>query len=417
LLDDDTVLLEYSLGQERSHLFALTPSTLNSYELPKRTEIEKQARIVHDLISAYNGNVAGETSLARQARIRATRRRLTSATAELSRMILSPVAEQIRGKRLLIVSDGALAYIPFAMLPSPNSTGPHPEPLVVEHAIVNVPSASVLAVLRQQQANRPQAPKAVAVLADPVFAKDDARVAGSGQKSGADFAQTRSTQGTHDDSLTLATDLLVRSAADVGLKRRRGELHFPRLPFSRQEAEAVAAVVPKSEMLEALDFRASLSTAVNPDLAQYRIIHFATHGLLDSRNPELSGLVLSLVDQHGRPQNGFLNLQDIYNLNLRADLVVLSACETGLGKEVDGEGLMGLTRGFMYAGASRVMASLWNVSDAGTAQLMSRFYRAMEQEGMRPAAALRAAQIQMWREKRWGDPYYWAAFQIQGEWK
>jgi CHAT domain-containing protein len=243
---------------------------------------------------------------------------------------------------------------------------------------------------------------------------DDARVAGSRQNTGVPLAQSRS---VHDDSLTLATNLLVRSSADVGLKRRRGELYFARLPFSRQEAEAVAAVVPKSEMLQALDFRASRSTALSPDLSQYRIVHFATHGLLDSRHPELSGLVLSLVNKQGRPENGFLDLQDIYNMNLAADLVVLSTCETGLGKEVDGEGLMGLTRGFMYAGASRVMASLWKVSDAGTAQLMSRFYRAMEEEGMRPTAALRAAQIQMWREKRWSDPYYWAAFQIQGEWR
>jgi CHAT domain-containing protein/tetratricopeptide (TPR) repeat protein len=417
LLDDDTVLLEYSLGKDRSLLFAVTPSNLNTYGLPKRAEIEKQARMVHNLISACTGNIAGETPLARQARIRAARQRITNAAAELSRMILSPVAEQIKGKRLLIVSDGALAYIPFAMLPSPSSTGAHLEPLVVEHEIVNVPSASVLAALRQQQANRPQAPKAVAVLADPVFAKDDARVANLGQKPEVSLAQTRSTEGMHGDSLTLATDLLVRSAGDVGLKRHRGELHFARLPFSRQEAEAVAGVVPKSEMLQALDFRASRSTALSPDLAQYRIVHFATHGLLDSRHPELSGLVLSLVNKRGRPENGFLDLQDIYNMNLGADLVVLSACETGLGKEVDGEGLMGLTRGFMYAGASRVMASLWKVSDAGTAQLMGRFYRAMEQEGMRPAAALRSAQIQMWREKRWGDPYYWAAFQIQGEWR
>ena len=110
-------------------------------------------------------------------------------------------------------------------------------------------------------------------------------------------------------------------------------------------------------------------------------------------------------------------MQDIYNLNLSADLVVLSACETGLGTEVDGEGLVGLTRGFMYAGASRVVASLWKVSDEGTAVLMGHFYKAMEQQGMHPAAALPAAQTDMWKQKRWNDPYYWAAFQIQGEWK
>src|SRR5579859_7549174 len=157
--------------------------------------------------------------------------------------------------------------------------------------------------------------------------------------------------------------------------------------------------------------------AFDPKLSQYRIVHIATHGLLDSEHPELSGLVLSLVDKQGNKQDGFLGLQDIYNLNLPADLVVLSACETGLGKEINGEGLVGLTRGFMYAGAGRVIASLWNVSDVATAKFMARFYAAMEHDGMRPAAALRAAQIHMWKQSRWSSPYYWAAFQIQGEWK
>ena len=166
-----------------------------------------------------------------------------------------------------------------------------------------------------------------------------------------------------------------------------------------------------------MDFRASRTTATSPQLGEYRIVHFATHGILDSEHPELSGLVLSLVDRNGNAQNGFLELQDIYNLNLPVDLVVLSACETGLGKEISGEGLMGLTRGFMYAGASRVVASLWKVSDIATAKLMGSFYRAMERDGMRPAAALRAAQIEMWKQGRWSRPYFWAAFQLEGEWK
>lgn len=174
---------------------------------------------------------------------------------------------------------------------------------------------------------------------------------------------------------------------------------------------------PSGHTLEAVDFQASRATAISPDLANYRIVHLATHGLLNSQHPELSGLVFSLVDKNGNTQDGFLTLQDIYNLNLPADLVVLSACETGLGKEVSGEGLMGLTRGFMHAGATRVVASLWNVSDVATARLMEEFYKAMEKDGLPPAAALRTAQVKMWKQKRWSSPYYWAAFQIQGEWK
>jgi len=211
-------------------------------------------------------------------------------------------------------------------------------------------------------------------------------------------------------------ELLTRSAADIGLSRN-GELSLPRLHFSRKEADAILAVTPAGLGKKAVDFDASRAMATSPELGQYRIVHFATHGLLDSAHPELSGLVFSMVDKRGRPQNGFLELQDIYNLNLPADLVVLSACETGLGKEISGEGLVGLTRGFMYAGASRVVASLWRVSDVGTAELMAAFYTSMEKDGLPPSAALRAAQIKLWKQKRWSNPYYWAAFQIQGEWK
>jgi CHAT domain-containing protein len=146
-------------------------------------------------------------------------------------------------------------------------------------------------------------------------------------------------------------------------------------------------------------------------------VHFATHAILNSEHPELSGIVLSLVDERGQPTNGFLRLNEIYNLKLPADLVVLSACQTGLGKEIRGEGLIGLTRGFMYAGAPRVVASLWKVDDAATAELMKRFYRGMLRDDLRPAAALRAAKVEMWKQKRWNAPFFWAAFEFQGEWR
>ena len=152
-------------------------------------------------------------------------------------------------------------------------------------------------------------------------------------------------------------------------------------------------------------------------LRDYRIVHFATHGLINNQNPDLSGIVLSLVDEQGRPQNGFLRLYDIYNLKLEADLVVLSACQTALGKDIKGEGLVGLTRGFMYAGAPRVVASYWRIDDRATADMMKRFYTAMLKDGLRPAAALRAAQVSMLQDKRWQSPHYWAAFTIQGEWR
>jgi CHAT domain-containing protein len=152
-------------------------------------------------------------------------------------------------------------------------------------------------------------------------------------------------------------------------------------------------------------------------LGDYRIVHFATHALINNQHPDLSGIVLSLVDEKARTQNGFLRLYDIYNLKLNADLVVLSACQTALGKEIKGEGLVGLTRGFMYAGAPRVVASLWRIDDRATAEIMSRFYSAMLKDGLRPPAALRAAQVSMLKDKRWQSPHFWAAFTLQGEWR
>jgi CHAT domain-containing protein len=189
------------------------------------------------------------------------------------------------------------------------------------------------------------------------------------------------------------------------------------LVWTEREAAAILKVTPTGQARKLVGFQANLATAVSPSLARYRIVHFATHALVDSKNPELSGLVLSLVNERGLPQNGFLDLQQIYNLNLPVDLVVLSACDAALGKEIRGEGVIGLARGFMYAGATRVLASVWSVDDEVTSELMARFYKALEQDKMSPAAALRYAQIGVAAQKRWRDPYYWAAFQIQGEWK
>jgi CHAT domain-containing protein len=317
-------------------------------------------------------------------------------------MLLGPVASQLGAKRLLIVADGALQYLPFAALPDPNALDAEPSdrrPLAAGHEIVHLPSASTLAALRREFAGRQPAPKAVAALADPVFAPDDERLkanamAAKEKERNANAALSRALQGMGD----------------------RGAIK--RLPFSRQEAEAILRLAPKEAGMMALDFQANRATATSAALRQYRIIHFATHGLLNDEHPELSGIVLTLVDEQGAPQEGFLQLHDIYNLDLPAELVVLSACQTGLGKEIKGEGLVGLTRGFMYAGAPRVVASLWKVSDEATQELMKRFYQGiLGEKRLRPAAALREAQIELMKEKRWESPYYWAAFVIQGDWR
>jgi CHAT domain-containing protein len=187
--------------------------------------------------------------------------------------------------------------------------------------------------------------------------------------------------------------------------------------FSNEEAEAITRLAPGISTLKATGFDANRQLVASGELGRYRIVHFATHGLINGEHPDLSGLVLSLLDENGKPQNGFLRMGELFNLQLPADLVVLSACRTALGKEIKGEGLIGLTRGFMYAGAERVVASLWQVDDQATSQLMRRFYRGLLKENLRPAAALRAAQIEMSKSSRWSSPYYWSGFIIQGEWR
>ena len=411
LLDSDTLLLEYALGEKHSLVFAVTPTSLASYELPKRSEIEDTAHHVYDLLTSRNRWIEAETSSQRKERVAKGEAEYRKASATLSQMIIGPFIPQLEGKRLLIVADGELQYIPFGILPVPARDPSKPAvPLVTEHEIVNLPSASVLALLRRQSNGRTAALKEVAVLADPVFDKEDSRV-------GRVVRNPQIVPTAVKETIPSYPEHLTRSLGDLGLGTRQAGAVLPRLAFSRQEADAIMAMTDPGKGMEALDFQASRETALNKDLGQYRIVHFATHGLLDNEHPELSGLVFSLVDQEGQSRDGFLDLEDIYNLTLPVDLVVLSACETGLGKQITGEGLVGLTRGFMYAGASRVLASLWKVDDEATAEVMGRFYAGMLKAGLPPAAALRQAQIEMQKQKRWTDPYYWAAFTIQGEWK
>ena len=306
-----------------------------------------------------------------------------------------PIKNELNGKRLAVVSDGALQYVPFGILQAEDSGAP----LITNHEIVALPSASVLAILRSERARRRPPVNSVAVMADPVFDSGDERVKRARGELEALTSRPTMFKGEH----------LMRSLADVGQSG-----HLPRLVSSRREARAILAATPGSRKMAALDFSASRAQATSGTLAHFRVVHFATHAFLDNSHPELSGLVLSLVDAQGKPQNGFLTLEDVYNMNLPADVVVLSACETALGKEIDGEGLVGLTRGFMYAGATRVVASLWKVDDFASAELMELFYQGMGQKGLTPAAALQIAQLEM--SKRW-PPYFWAGFQIQGEWR
>ena len=384
VLDEDTALLEYSLGLERSFVWLVTPTSVSVFELPSRLKIESAVKQALQPIDRAESADQWRNGRCPRHRIRSADQSYFTAAARVSEMLLGPVALEIESKRLLIVGEGILQYLPFAALPEPGSgERVRSAPLVAKHEIVTAPSASVLALLRQETAGRKPAQKTLAVFADPVFSSNDDR-----------FGLQRSRSG--------------RDPNGPG---------FLRLRFSRYEAEEIARLAPKDSTWKVLDFEASRDSALDTRLGRYRIVHFATHSVLDNVRPELSGIVLSLYDRSGQGKSGFLRLYDIYNLRLGSDLVVLSACQTALGEEIKGEGLIGITRGFLYAGAPRVVASLWEVDDRATAELMKRFYEGMFVRHETAAAALRAAQLEVWRIRGWDAPYYWAAFLLQGEWR
>lgn len=403
LLDRDTLLLEYALGTERSYLFAVTPTSLKIFVLPKRAEIEAAVRGYYALVAKQSALPVFSNLAQKQKLMQQLERDRQRSAQTLSQMLLQPAAAELAQKRLLLVPDGALHYVPFAALPEPREEekgrrgerekgklnsrrtvlSPASPPLIVRHELLTLPSASTLPIARQHWAKPPATTKLLAVLADPVF-------------------------GTEDERLTAPTR---SNNAEAETQR------FARLLNTRQEAAAIMALVPPAQRLVALDFAANRRLAMSEELQAYRYLHFATHGIWSEVSPGLSGLLFSQFDAGGKPQPGLLTTQDVFNLKLTAELVVLSGCQTALGKELRGEGLLGLTRGFLYAGARRVVASLWQVNDVATAQLMEKFYQGMlGKQRLSPAAALRAAQIALWQDKRWSAPHYWAAFTLQGEW-
>jgi CHAT domain-containing protein len=392
LLDEKTVLLNYTLGSKRSYLWTITQDRISSFVLPPRDQIEALVKTAYEEMS--EGPEADSPLFA-------------PAAETLSRILLEPAIDTIGEKRIVVVADGALQYLPFSSLPDPRTLATiNKSPILKSNAVQFAPSASVVAVLRQEAERRPPPPSAVAIFADPVFSADDERFEGQKDES--------------PNALQAAESLITRDLIDVSIlseENTTDPLRIPRLPFSRREADEIFSSAPPGMSFKALDFEASREKFASIDLSKYGIVHFATHGILHSEHPELSGVVLSLFNEKGEPVNGFLRLNEIYNMKLNADLVVLSACQTALGKEVRGEGLIGLTRGFMYAGSPRVLASLWKVDDVATAELMKIFYQKMLKEKLRPAAALRAAKIRMMEQKRWRSPYYWAAFELQGEWR
>lgn len=405
LRDGQTMLLEYSLGNERSYLWAVTSSFMECYELPARKVIEDAARELYQLTTARQ--VSGEQTENYQAKVEEADNAYLEKATKLSQMLLAPVADQLGNRRLLVVTEGALQHISLEALPVPiGKTGRPDGPesvnrkfLIEQNEVVVLPSISTLVALRNARPRAHLPNKLVAIIADPVVGSNDERVKRAAVSRGTALAA-----GDKNANQPLTSN---------PNQTRNGAL--PRLTYASDEADAISAVAPWRTTLVAKGFDATRETAMGPDVRQYQIVHFATHGLLDSERPELSGIVLSSVERDGQKKNGLMPLYDIYSLDLSAELTVLSACETALGKDIRGEGLVGLTHSFISAGSNSVVASLWKVDDRATAFLMTDFYHSMLQEGMSPAAALRSAKLKVMRDKRWSAPYYWAGFVLQGE--
>jgi CHAT domain-containing protein len=376
-LDNDTVLLQYALAPERSYAWIVSRDAITGVELADGATIEATARAAFEDLRLPQSSPVN-------------RARRDDQLARLSALVWEPVAAHVKRGRVLIAADGALQYIPFGILARDADSA---EPLISADAIVTIPSMSVLAAQRSRLPAAP-ATRTVVVIADPVFDADPRLSDLPGEP------------------VTLAQN--VQELAGNTDKTRLDELR--RLPYTGREADGISGLVPDDARTVLIGFDANREAVLGLDLSQYRYVHFATHGLIDSRYPGLSGVALSKFDAAGAPREFLLRLDDIYGLRLNADLVVLSACDTALGREIRGEGLIGLTQGFLYAGARSLVVSLWQVPDRATAELMTRFYRFMFRDGLGPASALREAQLDIAAERRWRDPYFWAGMLLVGDW-
>lgn len=419
VLDDGTALLEYSLGTDASYLWAVTKTAVRIFKLPARAELNTQADdLRRQILPPDTGRSLLELTPDDKQRGLAVRRRVvggaaaafTAASYKLYKSILEPAIAMVGARRLLIVADGTLSFVPFdALVTAPGGTDYSTLPYLVKaNETVYAPSASVIdAVRRQASGNAAATSPAILLIADPIFDLGDERAKNlPGARTPADASR----------------GLFVTSAAgDVAGIEKEIPANFviKRLKGTRDEADEIERTARTAGLRTEkwLDLDASEENAHERDLKPYSIVHIATHGFLDAKHPQFSGMVLSLVGNKGG-QDGFLRTEEIFNLRLGSPLVMLSACETGLGKEKRGEGVMGLTRGFMYAGAPAVGVSLWSVDDVSTALLMSDFYKALlKKDGARATGSLRTARLNMIAARTYSSPYYWAPFVLIGDWR
>lgn len=393
VLDSNTVLLQYSLGENSSYVWVVNDKENFSYKLPKRQEIEAVSDKIYSLITARNSQEDFETVKEKMIRVKQADEDYAKLSFELSKMIIAPIEKHLTNKkRLLLCLDGKLNFVPFAALPL--TTTSSFTPLVINYEVSSSPSASTISLLREQlQLKENNISKSkILVVADPIFTSQDIRI-----------------------SKSIRNDNQQLTEQTINLLGVRGDFKFDRLPFTRKEAEGIKTVFG-GQVTELLDQNANKENIKHSDLTPYGALHFATHSITDNEHPEFSSIVLSMVDEKGQAKPGFLTTSDIFKIKTSAQVVTLSACSTALGKEKQGEGIIGLTRAFMYSGTPRVIATLWNINDEATAEFMVSFYQYLKQD-MPPNTALRQAQLTALKKDKLKSPYYWGAFILQGEFK
>ena len=362
LLTDDDLVLQYFLGSANSYVWVVSRDRIVAHKLTDGRRIRRVAKRLHESLAS-----------------RGDYRRDAGALGDL---LLAPAANDIEGaSNIIVVADDALHYTPFEVLTTSGTN----RPVLFGKTVSYLPSMTTLALTRESA--RAGSDDSIAVLADPVFDLQDERLAAAS----------------------------IAAAMAPSATRSAGPI-LNRLKMSSREAASIEDLAGDREVWLRTGTDASASALSAPAIQKAQIVHIASHGFVDDDVSARTGLALAMVDDAGQPVTGFVGLRQIYNLNLEAELVVLSACDTGLGRNLAGEGLLGLTRGFMYAGAKRVVASLWQVDDRATATLMQYFYEGLLSDGLAPSVALAQAKQRMQREPRWRHPNYWSGFVLLGDW-
>jgi CHAT domain-containing protein/tetratricopeptide (TPR) repeat protein len=427
VLDEETALLEYSLGEERSYLFAVTRGGLSVARLPGREEVGRLVvnfrqqliptpvrRSIIDLVATAVDPQRGlRVATAKPDVTPAAVKNYADAAHALYAAVVEPAAPVFKRSRLLVVADGALNYVPFHALvtqpPAEGSDFSALQYLLKNNETVFAPSASVVAAIRQQRAAATTSAGNMLVVADPVFDPTDSRAvsASTTQQGGADAGRA---PGFDSAVADVSGSLKASGGRRVALVRLAG---------TQAEAEEIKSLAERAgrraDVWLGLD--ANEGELEARDLRGYRVLHFATHGLLNAERPQFTGVVLSLVGNRAGA-DGFLRTEEVFNLRLGSPLVMLSACETGLGREKRGEGVMGLARAFMYAGAPTVGVTLWSVADKPTAELMSGFYRnLLNPQATTPSAAMHTARLSLLAHKETSAPFFWAPFVLVGDWR